>query len=423
MKTKNLFSYVCLIFLSFSLQAQIDLPSKKSKEKSIESKEAITKNSVDGTLLFDLDGVVTINGIDQNVKAGIPIRVKYSNKDQYVFRTEDELIVEDIKFGKGRYVVNDNFNFTFAFKENYVVLLKKKSAEKEKNQQLEEERLRQEDFQKYVASILQPLQDDFISIDEKVIHYDGFELGMDAFQISTKEVTKRQYKLFKEITEIEKTKEKETEKAIVSVVLNSKTKVANPKENKMNIDWTSDEEGLRMDKHEGLNEPISFITYKEAKEFCEWLNTLDNHHYYRLPKTYEWDFVMSAGFVNDYPWPSDIEEFEVEEYANLKDSSVDFSFSNLKKTGHRWNDGYVFKSPVASYKPNAMGVFDLAGNVAEWTEDSSRNKPGFKIIKGGSFFVNMEKVKLNKSTMTAASFDQNKRHYGIGMRLVRIKKN
>ena len=47
-------------------------------------------------------------------------------------------------------------------------------------------------------------------------------------------------------------------------------------------------------------------------------------------------------------------------------SAEDFSSINLWNSGH---DGYATFAPVGSFKPNAFGVYDTAGNVTQWVED------------------------------------------------------
>lgn len=414
------------IFLSLGVYSQginIPMPTKPEQKTNAEDK---TQHKIQqrGQFLFDLDGVLTVNGKAHNIVAGRPFTHLHEKGDQFHFKTDDNYINETLPTGKGEYVFTEGYRFDFRFKDEYDLEKQRKDKERQKEKEKQNDLRAKAEYDRYVGSILQPLNDDFVEIEEKVIFYDNRDVGMQSFQISTKEVTKRQYRLFKEMTKDEDSASNvyQDNEETISIVLNSSSQIASPKEKRANINWTNDEEGLRTDEESSLDHPVSFITYDEAKSFCNWLNRIDKTHYYRLPYSYEWDYVMSEGFQNTYPWPADIDEAEVSSYANLQDISIMGTFYNFGPSCHKWNDGYTFKSPVASYRPNGFGVFDLAGNVAEWTEDTARDRPGYKIIKGGSFFVTKDQAQLSKTTMTAASFDATMRHYGIGMRLVRVPK-
>lgn len=98
-----------------------------------------------------------------------------------------------------------------------------------------------------------------------------------------------------------------------------------------------------------MDHPVTSISYRDAIAYCEWAKV-------RLPTLDEWEIASRAGATTPYFWgdtPADIGT-----YANiwhgrnhlLPDSS----------------DGYLYTSPVASFKPNAWGLYDMYGNVFEF---------------------------------------------------------
>lgn len=99
----------------------------------------------------------------------------------------------------------------------------------------------------------------------------------------------------------------------------------------------------RHPKSPGDNHPVNNVTAEEAAAFCRWLGRTDGDgRTYRLPRTDEWDYAARAGkSYRRYPWGNEIDP---------------------KKACYN-ADG---PEPVGSYPPNAFGLYDVVGNVAEW---------------------------------------------------------
>ena len=103
--------------------------------------------------------------------------------------------------------------------------------------------------------------------------------------------------------------------------------------------------------HDGY--PAISISYKGADSFCKWLS-LKTGRNYRLPTEAEWQYVCRLGKVD---------ENAIDEFA-----------------WHKGNTDYTTK-PVAALKPDARGIYDMYGNVAEWCTDIEGNP----VTYGGSF--------------------------------------
>lgn len=96
------------------------------------------------------------------------------------------------------------------------------------------------------------------------------------------------------------------------------------------------------------NHPALAMTQYNAIQFCKWLYTRTGI-FYRLPTEAEWEYACKAGSTGDFYFGND--KKELANYAWYSENSD-------KKT-HQ----------VGQKKPNAWGLYDMHGNVAEWTYD------------------------------------------------------
>ncbi len=101
------------------------------------------------------------------------------------------------------------------------------------------------------------------------------------------------------------------------------------------------------------NYPVVQISYEDAMEYCKWAGR-------RLPTEAEWELAARGGNGGTtFFWGDDITLLKNK--ANTWEG--EFPVENTK------TDGYEFRAPVKSYPPNEYGLYDMAGNVWEWTSD------------------------------------------------------
>ncbi|MFD0939801.1 formylglycine-generating enzyme family protein [Pedobacter boryungensis] len=107
------------------------------------------------------------------------------------------------------------------------------------------------------------------------------------------------------------------------------------------------------------NHPALAMTQYNAIQFCKWLYARTGI-FYRLPTEAEWEYACKAGSNEDYYFGNDSKKLNEYAWFNL----------NSEKKTHE----------VGLKKPNAWGLYDMLGNVAEWTYDEYR--PDFYASSG-----------------------------------------
>jgi formylglycine-generating enzyme required for sulfatase activity len=113
---------------------------------------------------------------------------------------------------------------------------------------------------------------------------------------------------------------------------------------------------------DGLGDhPVVHIAYEDAMAYCGWAGGT-------LPSEAEWEFAGRGGLDGKrFAWGDDDPQ-ETEPVANSWQGR--FPYENTEV------DGYTRTSPVGSFPPNGYGLFDMAGNVWEWTDDWYTDRPG-----------------------------------------------
>jgi formylglycine-generating enzyme required for sulfatase activity len=128
------------------------------------------------------------------------------------------------------------------------------------------------------------------------------------------------------------------------------------------IDWQFDYHGERAND----NLPVIHISWNDANEYARWLAARTGKRY-RLVSEAEFEYALRAGSKERYWW-GDGNPNKV--LANLTgDGDRSPSQRSWSKAFVHYRDGYWGPAPVRSFAANPLGIFDLDGNVSEWTED------------------------------------------------------
>jgi len=161
-----------------------------------------------------------------------------------------------------------------------------------------------------------------------------------------------------------------------------------------------DERGFPLDRPE---QPAVRVSWGRAMAFCDWLSDRTGDRF-TLPTEVQWEYACRAG-TSDPLWYGTLDD-DFSRAANLSDAThhtvcyphVPTALPPWRPADTRFDDGWRVAAPVGTFEPNPWGLFDVHGNVAEWTLSDYRpytNDTGEgsrdlgsgrrKVVRGGSW--------------------------------------
>ena len=156
--------------------------------------------------------------------------------------------------------------------------------------------------------------------------------------------------------------------------------------------------------------PVTNVSWDDAMEFVAWLSKTTGKPY-RLPTEAEWEYAARGGATTPYWWGKEVGA----DHAQCADCGGSVKGETV---------------PAGSFRPNAFGLYDTAGNAAEWVEDcwnpDYRGAPAdgsawtkgdcsLRVLRGGSF---ADKA-LSVRSSARFRYDEDVRYYANGFRVAR----
>lgn len=183
-----------------------------------------------------------------------------------------------------------------------------------------------------------------------------------AFFLDTHEVTNAAFAKFVSATSYVTTAEKIGESSVFDAETHEWTVVKNAKWRTPRGPGTSARDG----------DPVVHVAWSDANAYCRFVGG-------RLPTEIEWERAARGGLDSArFPWGNDAIGGDAGSYrANV--------WQGRFPEHDDGSDGFRGIAPVGSFPPNAFGLFDMAGNVWEWTDAFFDADHSERVIRGGSW--------------------------------------
>lgn len=142
------------------------------------------------------------------------------------------------------------------------------------------------------------------------------------------------------------------------------------------------------------NHPVVCVSWNDAQAYVKWLND-NTKGRYRLPTEAEWEYAARGGASTARYW-GEVSLLACR-YGNVADRTAKEKHQDW--TIHECSDGYAETAPVHSFQANGFGLYDMLGNVWEWTDSEYKDPEDeggkertqtttgtLRVIRGGSWY-------------------------------------
>ena len=156
--------------------------------------------------------------------------------------------------------------------------------------------------------------------------------------------------------------------------------------------------------------PVTCVSQNDAKAFISWVQK-ETGDAVRLPSEAEWEYAARAGSTTIYHFGND--SAKLCQYGNVADNTVD-SDGLVWRDRANCSDNAFFTREVGGYQPNGHGLYDMHGNLWEWTADCYQSDLA-KLPLDGKAFGNGN---CQYAVLRGGSWDFSPRYLRVSYRLL-----
>lgn len=193
------------------------------------------------------------------------------------------------------------------------------------------------------------------------------------------------------------------------------------------------------------NQPVVRVSWKEAMDFCKWLSDKTGLNF-NLPTEAQWEWACRSGSDKAYSFGelgADFSNYSNMGDVKLKEYAACTAYKNYESVrvidnpneyddwvprDQTFNDGYFVSAPVGHYRANAWDIYDMHGNVWEWTRSAYRSYPYNdsdgrndvtdekceRVVRGGSWYDRPYRA----TSSYRASYRGYQKVFNVGFRVV-----
>ena len=183
---------------------------------------------------------------------------------------------------------------------------------------------------------------------------------------------------------------------------------------------------------DGPHQPVVRVSWNQTMAFCDWVSSRIGEEV-SLPTEAQWEYACRAGSAGAFSYGGEDDDFSP--FANVADATLKqwAYFNETRRSAdqvprdERFNDEALVTVDVGRYRPNAWGLYDMHGNVSEWTRltvkpypyraDDGRNEPANqdrRVVRGGSWYDRPDRCR----SAFRLSYPTWRRVYNVGFRVV-----